>query len=93
MLFIAEIGLNHNGNFSLAYEMIRQVKAAGADIAKFQLGCRDQASQESRCDCSPSAVCGLNAPGADLFHLRRVMVGFLGMPFPFASDDRPSAGN
>jgi hypothetical protein len=36
--------------------------------------------------CSPSAVCGLNAPGADLFHLRRVMVGFLGIPFPFQPD-------
>ncbi|MBF0328471.1 MAG: N-acetylneuraminate synthase family protein [Nitrospirae bacterium] len=40
MLFIAEIGLNHNGNFSLAYEMIKQAKQAGADIAKFQLGWR-----------------------------------------------------
>lgn len=40
MLFIAEIGLNHNGNFSLAYELIKQAKYAGADIAKFQLGWR-----------------------------------------------------
>lgn len=40
MLFIAEIGLNHNGNFDLAYELIKQAKRAGADIAKFQLGWR-----------------------------------------------------
>jgi N,N'-diacetyllegionaminate synthase len=40
MLFIAEIGLNHNGNFGLAYELIRQAKYAGADIVKFQLGWR-----------------------------------------------------
>ena len=40
MLFIAEIGLNHNGNFSLAYELIKQARYAGADIAKFQLGWR-----------------------------------------------------
>lgn len=40
MLFIAEIGLNHNGNLPLAYELIRQAKWAGADIAKFQLGWR-----------------------------------------------------
>ncbi len=40
MLFIAEIGLNHNGNFSLAYELIKQAKYAGADIVKFQLGWR-----------------------------------------------------
>lgn len=38
MLFIAEIGLNHNGNFDLACEMIKKAKEAGADIAKFQLG-------------------------------------------------------
>ncbi len=38
--FIAEIGLNHNGNFGLCYELIKQAKYAGADIAKFQLGWR-----------------------------------------------------
>lgn len=42
MLFIAEIGMNHNGNFDLAYELIKQAKQAGADIAKFQLGWRDK---------------------------------------------------
>lgn len=38
MLFVAEIGTNHKGNKALAYEMVRQAKLAGADIAKFQLG-------------------------------------------------------
>ena len=38
--FIAEIGLNYNGNFDLVYELIRQAKYAGADIVKFQLGWR-----------------------------------------------------
>ena len=42
MLFIAEIGLNHNGNFGLCYELIKQAKHAGADVAKFQLGWRAQ---------------------------------------------------
>ncbi len=42
MLFIAEIGMNHNGNFGLAFELIKQAKYAGADIAKFQLGWRDK---------------------------------------------------
>ena len=41
MLFIAEIGMNHNGNFDLAFELIKQAKLAGADVAKFQLGWRD----------------------------------------------------
>jgi N,N'-diacetyllegionaminate synthase len=40
MEFIAEIGLNHNGHFNLAYELIRQAKYAGADVVKFQLGWR-----------------------------------------------------
>ena len=40
MLFIAEIGMNHNGNLDLCNELIRQAKWAGADIAKFQLGWR-----------------------------------------------------
>lgn len=36
----AEIGLNHEGNWDLAYELIRQAKLCGADIAKFQVGWR-----------------------------------------------------
>lgn len=38
MIFVAEIGSNHKGIKSLAFEMIRQAAASGADIAKFQLG-------------------------------------------------------
>jgi len=38
MLFCAEIGSNHKGIPSLAYEMIRQSALAGADLVKFQLG-------------------------------------------------------
>ena len=40
MIFIAEIGMNHNGNFGLLHELIRRAKEADADIAKFQLGWR-----------------------------------------------------
>jgi len=40
MIFVAEIGLNHNGNFDLAFEMIKQASNAGADMAKFQCGWR-----------------------------------------------------
>src|SRR4051812_46769978 len=42
MLFVAEIGMNYDGNVDLAYELIRQAKLAGADIAKFQFGWGDQ---------------------------------------------------
>lgn len=38
MLFVAEIGLNYNNNLALAFELMRQAKWAGADIAKFQIG-------------------------------------------------------
>ena len=50
MIFIAEIGMNHNGNFSLAYELIKQAKLAGADIAKFQLGWRDKPGEINQID-------------------------------------------
>ena len=39
--FIAEIGMNHNGNFGLLHELIKQAALSKADIAKFQLGWRD----------------------------------------------------
>jgi len=42
MIFCAEIGMNHNGNFDLAKELIRRAKIAGADIAKFQFGWRSK---------------------------------------------------
>jgi len=41
MIFIAEIGMNYNGNFPLCYELIRQAKFCGASIVKFQCGWRD----------------------------------------------------
>ena len=50
MIFIAEIGMNHNGNFDLAYELIKRAKLAGADIAKFQLGWRDGEGEINQID-------------------------------------------
>ena len=50
MIFIAEIGMNHNGNWDLAYELIKQAKFSGADIAKFQLGWRDGKGEINRID-------------------------------------------
>ena len=34
--FIAEAGVNHNGNIKLALKMIEKAKQAGADAVKFQ---------------------------------------------------------
>jgi Sialic acid synthase len=50
MIFIAEIGMNYNGNFSLCYELIKQAKLSGADIAKFQLGWRDKPGEINQLD-------------------------------------------
>ena len=50
MLFIAEIGMNYNGNFSLCYELIKQAKYSGASIAKFQLGWRDKPGEINQLD-------------------------------------------
>ena len=36
MFFIAEIGLNHNGEINLAKEMVLSAKESGADAVKFQ---------------------------------------------------------
>ena len=41
-LFVAEVGMNYNGNIDLACELIKQAKLSGADIVKFQLGWRDK---------------------------------------------------
>ena len=48
LTFIAEIGMNHNGNFGLLPELIRQASLSGADIAKFQLGWRDGKDEINR---------------------------------------------
>ncbi len=50
MIFIAEIGMNYNGNFNLCYELIKQAKFSGADIAKFQLGWRDKPGEINQLD-------------------------------------------
>jgi len=36
LFYIAEIGLNHNGDLELAKEMIKAAQNAGADVVKFQ---------------------------------------------------------
>lgn len=36
MYFIAEIGINHNGDINIAKEMIKMAKEVGADCVKFQ---------------------------------------------------------
>ena len=56
MTIIAEIGLNHNGNFDLCYELIKQAKYAGANIAKFQLGWRGKEDEMNYLDADRVAT-------------------------------------
>ena len=48
--FIAEIGMNHNGNFGLLHELIKQASLSKANIAKFQLGWRDGKNEINKID-------------------------------------------
>jgi len=48
MIFIAEIGMNHNGNMGLIFELVKQAAHSGADYAKFQLGWRDKVGEINR---------------------------------------------
>lgn len=50
LLFIAEVGMNHNGNFSLCFELIKKAKLSGADIVKFQLGWRNKPGEINKID-------------------------------------------
>jgi len=63
MKIVAEIGLNYDGNINLAYEMIKQAKKAGADIAKFQFGWR----------CNPGEI---NFIDSDIAHKLRSWCDF-----------------
>ena len=50
MIFVSEIGMNHDGNFNVAYELVRQAKLCGANIAKFQFGWRDKPDEINHID-------------------------------------------
>jgi sialic acid synthase SpsE len=66
MLFIAEIGLNHNGSEGLMYELIKQARQAGADIAKFQLGWRCQTGE---INCMDAGLIGKLKRWCDYFEI------------------------
>lgn len=44
---IAEIGVNHNGDVALAKDMVKQAKACGADMVKFQTYSADRLAARS----------------------------------------------
>jgi len=58
MLFVAEIGLNHDGNPDIAHELIRSAKQSGAHIAKFQFGWRNKLDEINHIDEARAARYG-----------------------------------
>ena len=53
VFIIAEAGVNHNGNMSEAYDLIRQAKTAGADAVKFQCFSSALFPEPQRSICKP----------------------------------------
>ncbi len=54
--FIAEIGLNHNGEIKLAHKLIDEAKASGAKFVKFQKRCIEDLADSSFLD-APFTKC------------------------------------
>lgn len=71
LIFIAEVGLNHNGNFGLFFELIKQAARANADIVKFQLGWRSGPGE-------------MNALGTDELNLIFECCKYVGVPPMFS---------
>lgn len=57
-MFIAEIGINHNGSLDLALQLIKEAKDAGADVVKFQKRTPEICVPESQRDIIKDTVFG-----------------------------------
>jgi len=81
-IVISEIGENHMGNFDLAYRMIEESAAAGADMVKFQSYCGADV-----CDTDPEKEWFSQVQVSDEMHFRlkhhaeQCGVEFLSSPF------------
>lgn len=103
VLIIAEAGVNHNGNFTLAKKLIDVAKLAGADIVKFQTGLPElimtdnapkalyQSRETGSVDSQLDMVKKISLPFNDYILLKEycdeVGIKFLSTPFDHKSID------
>lgn len=64
MLFIGEIGINHNGDLQIAKELIKHAKDCGCDIVKFQKRTPDICVPEKQ-----KSVMRYNTPWGDITYI------------------------
>ncbi len=68
--FIAEIGMNHNGDFQQCMELMKLAKEAGADCVKFQKRTPEMHVMPSEWDEMRSSPAGTNGQATKLEHRR-----------------------
>lgn len=103
VIIIAEAGVNHNGNYDMAVEMIRAAKAAEADYVKFQTAvpelviaaCAPKAEYQKETTGSAQSqleMCrAIHLPLSDYASLKQICddegIGFVSTPFDLVSID------
>ena len=103
VIIIAEAGVNHNGNFDMAVEMIHKAKWAGADYVKFQTAVpelvistfapkAEYQKETTGAGESQLEMCkAIHLPLTDYVRLRdickEVGIGFMSTPFDLVSID------
>lgn len=100
-IIIAEAGVNHNGNFDMACEMVRCAKEAGADYVKFQTAVpelvissfapkAEYQKDTTGADGSQLEMCkAIHLPLSDYARLKSLCeecgIGFMSTPFDLVS--------
>ena len=101
IIIIAEAGVNHNGDFSRAVEMIHAAREAGADYVKFQTAVPElvissiapkaeyQKETTGACESQLDMCRKIHLPLSDYARLadicREVGIGFVSTPFDLES--------
>ena len=103
VMIIAEAGVNHNGNFDMAVEMIHRAKWAGADYVKFQTAVPElvistyapkaeyQKETTGAAESQLEMCKAIHLPLTDYVRLKAICgemgIGFMSTPFDLVSID------